>query len=74
MFADPIKDIKDATIVEAFQKVFETLENCGLKPTLNITNNQAVKPINRIQGMGAYLRPSKNKPPCELAILRDIAN
>ena len=30
--------------------------------------------INRIQGTGAYLRPSKNKPLCELAISRDIAN
>ena len=30
--------------------------------------------LNRIQGTGAYLRPSKNKPPCEHAILRDIAN
>jgi len=31
--------------VEAFQKAFETLENRGLKPTLNITYNQAVTPI-----------------------------
>ena len=30
--------------------------------------------VNRIQGTGAYLRPSKNKPPCELAISRDLAN
>ena len=30
--------------------------------------------FNRIQGTGAYLCPSKNKPPCELAISRDIAN
>jgi len=29
---------------------------------------------NRIQGTGAYLRPSKNKPPCELVISRDITN
>ena len=32
--------------MEAFQKVFETLEERGMKPTLNITDNQAVKPIN----------------------------
>ena len=31
--------------MEAFQKVFETLEERGMKPTLNITANQAVKPI-----------------------------
>ena len=45
IFAEPIKDVKDATIVETFQKVFETLEERGMKPTLNITDNQAVKPI-----------------------------
>ena len=45
IFTEPIKDVKDAMLVEAFQKVFETLEDCGMKPTLNITNNQAVKPI-----------------------------
>ena len=45
IFAEPIKDVKDATLVEAFQKVFETLEEWGMKPTLNITDNQAVKPI-----------------------------
>ena len=50
IFAEPIKDVKDATLVEALQKVFETLEDQGMKFTLNITDNQAVKPINRIQG------------------------
>jgi hypothetical protein len=45
IFAEPIKDVKNATLVEAFQKVFETLEDRGMKPTLNITDNQAVKPI-----------------------------
>ena len=45
IFAEPIKDVKDATLVEAFQKIFETLEERGMKPTLNITDNQAVKPI-----------------------------
>jgi len=27
IFAELIKDVKDATLVEAFQKVFETLED-----------------------------------------------
>ena len=45
IFAEPIKDVKDVTLVEAFQMVFETLEDCGMKSTLNITDNQAVKPI-----------------------------
>ena len=45
IFGEPIKDIKDATLVEAFQKVFETLENRVLKPTSNVTDKQTVKPI-----------------------------
>ena len=45
IFAEPIKDVKDATLVKAFQKVLETLKERGMKPTLNITGNQAVKPI-----------------------------
>jgi len=48
IFAEPIKDIKDTTLVEAFQRVFETLEDHGLKPTLNMTNDQAVKPIKAV--------------------------
>ena len=32
------------------------------------------KVINRIQGTDAYLRPNKNKPPCELVISRNLAN
>ena len=36
--------------------------------------HKKMKDFNRIPRTGAYLRPSKNKPPCELAILRDIAN
>ena len=36
IFAELIKDVKDATLVEAFQKVFETLEDWSMKPTLNI--------------------------------------
>jgi len=50
IFAEPIKDVNDATLVEAFQKVFETLEYRGMKPTLNITDNQAVKPIKAFLG------------------------
>ena len=53
IFAEPIKDVKDATLVEAFQEVFETLEDRGMKPTLDITNNQAVNPIK------AFLRQEK---------------
>ena len=44
IFVEPIKDVKDTTLVEAFQQVFETLEDRGMKLMLNITDNQEVKP------------------------------
>jgi len=50
IFAEPIKDVHDAMLVEVFQKVFEMLEEGGMKLTLNSTDNQVVKLINRIQG------------------------
>ena len=74
IFAEPIKDVKDATLVEAFQKVFQTLEERGMKPTLNITDNQAVKPINRYGAMVAYMRPHFNKLHCRLCIAREFGS
>ena len=45
IFAIPIKDVKDATLVAACEEVFNTLKEKGYKPTLNITDNQAVRPL-----------------------------
>ena len=44
IFAEPIKEVKDETItiVTTFQNAFQVLEYKGLKPNLNIANNQAV--------------------------------
>ena len=45
IFAMPIKDVKDATLVAACAEVVNTLKEKGYKPTLNITDNQAVRPL-----------------------------
>ena len=45
IFATPIKDVKDATLVAACKEVFDTLKDKGYEPTLNITDNQAVRPL-----------------------------
>ena len=41
----PIKNVTDEAIIEAFKEVFQELKNKGHKPTFNVTNNQATKPI-----------------------------
>ena len=40
-----IKNVTDDAITEAFQKVFQQLKDKGHNPTLNVTDNQAAKPI-----------------------------
>ena len=47
IFPIPIKDITDASIIAAFQKIFNKLKDQGYKPTFNINNNQATKPIKK---------------------------
>ena len=50
IFAEPIRDVKDATIIAAFDKVFTELTKKGRKPTFNVTDNQAETPLK------AYLK------------------
>ena len=45
IFAIPTNDLKDATIIVAFEQVFNELEGSGYKPQFNVTDNQATKPI-----------------------------
>jgi hypothetical protein len=45
IYAIPVKDLKDDTILEAFDQVFSDLKNKGHKPKFNVTDNQAAKPI-----------------------------
>jgi hypothetical protein len=37
-----VKDLESATIITAFDSIFQELKNKGFKPQLNITDNQAV--------------------------------
>lgn len=45
IFAIPIRDVKDATIIAAFDEVFQELTDRGYKPRLNVTDNQATTPL-----------------------------
>ena len=45
IFANPIDNLKDEAIIEAFESVFNELKNKGYKPTFNVTDNQCTKPI-----------------------------
>ena len=45
IFTEPLQNLQDATIITALDKIFTELEDKGLKPTFNITDNQATKPL-----------------------------
>ena len=45
IFAIPIKDVTDDSIMAAFHSVFNELKEKGHKPTFNVTDNQATRPI-----------------------------
>ena len=47
IFAIPMKDIKDETIIAVFDKIFKDLTNKGYKPTFNVTDNQATTPLKQ---------------------------
>ena len=44
-FAVPTKDLKDDTIITAFEGVFNNLKSKGYTPKFNVTDNQATGPI-----------------------------
>ena len=45
IFAKPISNLKDKTIIEAFESVFNESKDKGHKPTSNVIDNQCTKPI-----------------------------
>merc|ERR1712155_1291 len=45
IFAIPIPNLKNDTIIESFENVFDELNNKGHRPTFNVADNQAAKPI-----------------------------
>ena len=47
IFALPIANVQEKTIIKAFNKVFAELTEKGHKPTFNVTDNQAVTPLKK---------------------------
>jgi len=45
IFEIPIKDLKDDTIIAAFDEIFKDLTEKGYKPQFNVTDNQATTPL-----------------------------
>ena len=43
--AVPIPDLKDDTIIKAFDGIFIKLTEKGYKPTFNVTDNQVTMPL-----------------------------
>ena len=65
IFAEPIPNLKSETIVGALRKTFENLITLGHKLMINITNNQAVRPVKeylRTQGCTwQFFEPANNR-------------
>ena len=53
--AREVSDLKDETIVGAVQQIFDKMEEHGHKPKLNVTDNQAARPLK------AYLKTKQCK-------------
>ena len=47
IFALPIANVQDKTIIESFDKIFTELIEKVQKPTFNVTDNQAVTPLKK---------------------------
>eukprot|EP00804_Cyclotella_cryptica_P004967 CCRYP_014094-RA/>CCRYP_014094-RA protein AED:0.12 eAED:0.01 QI:0/0/0/1/1/1/2/0/1245 len=47
IFALPISNLRDESILKAFDEVFQELKSKGFKPAFNVTNNQAATPIKK---------------------------
>ncbi|KAL7523858.1 hypothetical protein ACHAWF_000698, partial [Thalassiosira exigua] len=45
IFARPVKDVKDSTVVITYKTIFEELKEKGYKPAFHVTDNQATKPL-----------------------------
>jgi len=64
MFALPISNLRDETILRAFDEVFQELKSKGFKPTFNVTDNQAATPIKKYlskeQTSWQFVEPNNN--------------
>jgi polyhydroxyalkanoate synthesis regulator phasin len=45
IFAIPMRNVKDESILKAFDNVFQELKEKGFKPEFNVMDNQATRPI-----------------------------
>eukprot|EP00804_Cyclotella_cryptica_P015310 CCRYP_005417-RA/>CCRYP_005417-RA protein AED:0.07 eAED:0.07 QI:0/-1/0/1/-1/1/1/0/1190 len=45
IYAIPLRNLRDESIMTAFEHVFQDLKTKGYKPTFNVTDNQATTPI-----------------------------
>ena len=45
IFALPVPNFKDETVITAFEEIFNDLKDKGYTPTFNVTDNQATTPI-----------------------------
>eukprot|EP00804_Cyclotella_cryptica_P029536 CCRYP_020583-RA/>CCRYP_020583-RA protein AED:0.35 eAED:0.26 QI:0/-1/0/1/-1/1/1/0/1386 len=65
IFAIPIPNLRDETILKAFDEVFQTLKSKGFKPAFNVTDNQAAVPIktylNQEQTSWQFVEPNNHR-------------
>eukprot|EP00804_Cyclotella_cryptica_P007133 CCRYP_020039-RA/>CCRYP_020039-RA protein AED:0.39 eAED:0.39 QI:0/0/0/1/1/1/2/0/512 len=65
IFAKPLSNLKDETILTAFGEVFQQLKDKGFKPAFNVTDNQAATPIkNYLSREGAtwqFVEPNNHR-------------
>eukprot|EP00956_Cyclotella_meneghiniana_P014140 scaffold21040_cov41-Cyclotella_meneghiniana.AAC.5 len=65
VFALPIPNLRDDTIIAAFDEVFQDLKKKGFKPSFNVTNNQAAKPIkaylDKEQSQWQFVEPNNHR-------------
>ena len=47
ILAEPLKNRSDAEYLRAYEKIYDYLEVCGLKPTFNIMDNEASTEVKR---------------------------
>jgi hypothetical protein len=50
IYAIPLRNLRDESIMTAFEHVFQDLKTKGYKPTFNVTDNQATTPIKAYLG------------------------
>eukprot|EP00804_Cyclotella_cryptica_P021893 CCRYP_000851-RA/>CCRYP_000851-RA protein AED:0.26 eAED:0.15 QI:0/0/0/1/0/0.33/3/0/868 len=65
VFAIPIHNLRDETILKAFDEVFQELKTKGLKPTFNVTDNQAAQSIKtyltNVQTKWQFVEPNNHQ-------------